>query len=114
MSPTRQLAALALGLLGACASPMAPPDLLPPEVTLVDVAVTEVAAQETTLALTLRCVNENPEPLETVGAVFAVHLNGVRAGKALANQALEIPRLGEANATVALRIDNQLDRKSVG
>ena len=80
----------------------------PPEVSLVNVAVVEVTPFETSLALTLRCSNANPEPLTTTGAVHTVTLNGVRAGRALSDRAFEVPRLGEATETVTLRIDNLL------
>ena len=104
---TRRLAALAL-LFPACAGTGERPELLPPQVTLVDVAVLGVARDETTLALTMRFANENLLPLATLGGVYGVSLNGVRAGKALSNLAQEIPGPGEATQAVELRIDNEL------
>jgi hypothetical protein len=108
MCPTRRLAALALGLLPACASPMEPPPLVPVGVKLVDMAVAGVDQHETRLALTMRYANENPVPLATLGGVIGVSLNEVRAGKALFKRFLEIPGPGEATETVELRIKNAL------
>lgn len=112
---TRRRSASALTRLGLCAALVASScagagraRLLPPEVSLVDLRVAEVTPFETSLALTLRCSNENPEALTTTGAVYAVTLNGVRAGRALADRTLELPRLGEAVETVLLRVDNLL------
>lgn len=110
MCPSRRLAALALGLVPACVSPLEPPPLVPVEVKVLDIAVVGVERLETTLALTVRYGNENPVPLATLGGVIALSLNEVRAGKALFRRPLEIPGPGEASETVELRIDNALLR----
>ncbi len=110
MSPLTHLGALlsaaALTLTAAGCASTGLPGVVPPEVTLVNLSVAEVTPLETTLAVTVRCTNENPEPLVTTGAVYAVSLNGVRAGKALSGTGLELPRLGEATEVVHLRINN--------
>ena len=107
MATPKLLVALTLALLPACAS-TGLPGVGPPDITLIDLSVAQVTPLETTLALTVRCSNENPEPVVTTGAVYAVRLNGVRAGRALSSQGLNIPRLGEATETVNLRINNLL------
>jgi LEA14-like dessication related protein len=94
-----------LALAAACAS-LAGEPLIAPEVSLVDIAVREITPLETTVELSLRYANENPVPLVTSGSVHVVALDGVRVGKALSNRGLEIPRLGEVEETIALRIDN--------
>jgi LEA14-like dessication related protein len=104
----RRLAALALGLFPACASPGEPPPLVPVDVKLIDIAVGGVERAETTLLLTVRYGNENPLPLGTLGGVIGLSLDEVRAGKALFKRSLEIPGPGEAEETVELRVDNAL------
>lgn len=88
--------------LGGCASL----GLVPPEVTLVDLEFTDLTMFETTGEFTVRLTNENPDPLRITGAVFRLYLNGVKVGKALSSEALEIPRLGTATQKVDLHVNN--------
>ncbi|MCP4200524.1 MAG: LEA type 2 family protein [bacterium] len=80
--------------------------IVPPEVTLVDLEFTDLTMFETTGEFTVRLANENPDPLRINGGVFRLYLNGVKVGKALTSESVEVPRLGTATQRVALHVNN--------
>lgn len=80
--------------------------VIPPEVTLVDLEFTDLTMFETTGEFTVRLANENPDPLLISGGVFRLYLNGVKVGKALSSEAVEVPRLGTATQRVSLHVNN--------
>lgn len=80
--------------------------LAPPEVTLVDLEFTDLTMFETTGEFTVRLANENPEPLTINGGVYRLYLNGIKVGKALSSEAVEVPRLGTATQRVELHVNN--------
>jgi LEA14-like dessication related protein len=92
---------VALALCG-CASL----GIVPPEVTLVDLEFTDLTMFETTGEFTVRLANENPDPLRINGGVFRLYLNGIKVGKALTSESIEVPRLGTATQRVALHVNN--------
>lgn len=98
--PTTAL--LAALLLGGCATL----GLAPPEVTLVDLEFTDLTMFETKGRFTVRLANENPEPLRISGGVFRLYLNGIKVGKALTSEAVEVPQLGTATQEVELFVNN--------
>lgn len=89
-------------LVSGCASL----SLLPPEVSLVDLEFTDLTMFETTGQFTVRLSNENPEPLRINGGVFRLYLNGIKVGKGLTSEAVEVPRLGTATQQVELHVNN--------
>lgn len=95
------LLVLAIGLSG-CATL----GIVPPEVALVNLEFEDLTVFETTGAFTVRLSNENPDPLFITGGVFRLYLNGVRVGKGLSSEAVEIPRLGTTTQKVDLHINN--------
>ncbi len=95
------LPVLLLGLSG-CATL----GIVPPEVALVDIEFDDLTVFETSGTFTIRLSNENPEPLQIGGGVFRLYLNGVKIGKALSSEPMEIPRLGTATQEVALHVNN--------
>ena len=76
------------------------------DVTLVDLEFTDLTMFETTGEFTVRLANENPDPLRISGGVFKLYLNGVKVGKALSSEAVEVPRLGTATQRVSLHVNN--------
>ncbi len=80
--------------------------VIPPDVSLVDLEFTDLTMFETTGEFTVRLANENPEPLVVNGGVYRLYLNGIKVGKALTSESVEIPRLGTATQRVALHVNN--------
>ena len=80
--------------------------VVPPDVTLVDLEFTDLTVFETTGEFTVRLANENPDPLVVSGGVFRLYLNGVKVGKGLSSETVEIPRLGTATQRVSLHVNN--------
>ena len=97
------LVLVTLGLaLGGCTAL----GIIPPDVSLVDLEFTDLTMFETTGEFTIRLANENPDPLRINGGVFRLYLNGVKVGKALTSEPVEVPRLGTATQRVALHVNN--------
>ena len=94
--------ALALALVTGCASL----GLVEPDVTLVDLEFTDLTLFETSGVFTVRLANENPEPLMVGGGVYNLYLGGLKIGKGLSNQRIEVPALGTATAEVQLHLNN--------
>ena len=88
--------ALALFLAG-CAG--APTD--PLKIHLVDIAPVRIALFEQRLRIDVRIKNPNNAPVRISGMKLTLALNDVRLLDALGNQTVEVPRLGEALASVA-------------
>lgn len=80
--------------------------VIPPDVTLVDIEFTDMTLFETTGEFTVRLANENPDPLVVSGGVFRFYLDGVKVGKALSSETVEVPRLGTATQRVSLHLNN--------
>ncbi|OPZ24507.1 MAG: Late embryogenesis abundant protein [Lentisphaerae bacterium ADurb.BinA184] len=97
------LPALLLLLAGGCVSwtPM-----VPPQVSLVDMRFESLTLFETTAVFTLRLANENPFPVTVDGGVYAMTLNGVRVGKGLSGDAVEVPRLATATIEVPVHVSH--------
>ncbi|HMP82436.1 MAG TPA: hypothetical protein PKA41_06975 [Verrucomicrobiota bacterium] len=93
------LALLPLFLAG-CASQS------PVSVGIVNVRLTEVTAFETTATFTLRFSNESPEPVELIGGVHKIYLNGFYVGKGLSSESLTVPRLDTAKQEVTVHLNN--------
>jgi LEA14-like dessication related protein len=84
------VAALAFALTGCLSTE----GLEPPGVTVVDLAIVEATLFETTLDVSVRIFNDNPEPLILDGAVIKLDLDGLKVGKGASSERLEVPRLG--------------------
>lgn len=98
---------LALVLAALCAvSCTALTPLAPPEVSLVDLELSKVELFETAAVVALRISNENPEPLKVEGGVFKIYLNGLRVGRAMGSETLEVPRLGSTVHRFDLSLSN--------
>lgn len=81
----------------------------PPSVTVVDLAIVEATIFETTLDVSVRIFNDNPEPLILDGAVIKLELDGLKVGKGASSERLEVPRLG----SVVQRFDVHLNHLAV-
>lgn len=108
----------AAALLPSCASL----DLEPPELTLVNLQPTEATLFETTLLVSLRVANPNPEPLTFEGASFKLTLEGHKVGRGLTSEAVTVERFGTevieatfhvSNASLLLRLQQILEAKTV-
>lgn len=97
---------IVLAVLLCIATGCASIGVIPPDVSLVDLEFTDLTMFETTGEFTVRLANENQDPLRVTGGVFRLYLNGVKVGKALSSEPVEIPRLGTATHRVSLHINN--------
>lgn len=97
---------LMLAIAGCCLTGCASLGIIPPDVSLVDIEFTDLTVFETTGEFTVRLGNENPEPMVINGGVFRLYLNGVKVGKALSSERVEVPRLGTATQKVSLHVNN--------
>lgn len=96
--------------------------LEPPGVTLVDLEFVDATVFESTLDVTLRLSNDNPEPLTLDGAVIKLELDGRSIGKGAMAERTEIPRFGSVvehlemhlnHIAVASKIKGVIERKIV-
>lgn len=82
--------------LAACA----PADLPePPEVVLLSLVPTDVSLMEQSLAVRLRVRNPNNAPMAVEGLRFALEINDKTFARGTSDQAVTVPRLGEAEVT---------------
>lgn len=82
--------------LAACA----PADLPePPEVVLLSLVPADVSLMEQTLAVRLRLRNPNNAPMAVEGLRFTLEINDKTFAKGTSDQAITVPRLGEAEVT---------------
>ena len=79
---------------------------IPPEVSLVSLELGDVTLFETSGTFTVRLANENPEPLAVEGGAYNLYLGGLKVGKGLSDQRIEVPALGTATVEVELFINN--------
>lgn len=89
--------------LPSCASHVG---LIRPTVSLIDLDVAEVRALQTTLVLTLRIDNENPDPLYLEGSVHRLFLNDAQVGTGMINEGAQLPALGSLTQEVELGAGN--------
>ena len=90
-------------VLGSCAGVGL---ITPPDLTLVDVSISDVTVFETTGEFTIRLVNVNPDPLTIEGAVFTLFLNGLKVGRGVTSEVMEVPNLGDATQSVTFYLSN--------
>ena len=89
----------------ACTSTLS---LEPPSVTLSNVELTEVTMFETTVQVTLRIANPNPEPMTLEGASFKLQLEDFKVGRGLSSEALTIDRLDTTLMDVTFHVNNAM------
>jgi LEA14-like dessication related protein len=80
--------------------------LEPPGVTLVNLDVVDATLFETTLDVTVRIFNENPESMILDGAVIKLELDGVRVGKGASSERVEVPRLDSVTQRVSVHLNH--------
>jgi LEA14-like dessication related protein len=85
-------------LASGCASLLF--DAEPPEVLVTNITPLEATLFEQQLKVDIRVRNPNPFELNVTGLDFTLNLNGKRLARGLANQAVTIPRLGDAILSV--------------
>lgn len=96
----RWLLVLATGLtVVACAGLVGPPSE-PPRVSLADVGIEEFGLLEQKLRLVLRVQNPNDVAIGIAGLSYELEVNGRRLAQGVSDQALRVPRFGEATLTV--------------
>ena len=78
----------------------------PPGVSLVDLKFTDLTVFETSGEITLRLTNENTQPLALQGGVFTLFLNGVKVGKGLTSERMEVPSFETTTHRVPIFINN--------
>lgn len=76
------------------------------DISLSNIELIEATLFETTMLLTVRIINENPDPLTVTGGVYKVDLNGLKIGKGVSGEILEIPRFSTGTTTVTFHISN--------
>ncbi len=97
--PFFRIAFLLFALLATgCASLLF--DAEPPEVLVTNITPLEATLFEQKLKVDIRVRNPNPFELHVTGLDFTLNLNGKRLARGLANQAVTIPRLGDAILSV--------------
>lgn len=74
------------------------------DVTLTDIDALPSTAMEQRLELTLRLLNDSNSPIEATGVSLTLNVNGGRLARGVSNEAFVVPRLGEAQVTVATSI----------
>ncbi len=72
----------------------------PPEVLVTNITPLEATLFEQKLKVDIRVRNPNHFELNVTGLDFTLNLNGKRLARGLANQAVTIPRLGDAILSV--------------
>lgn len=77
-----------------------------PDVSIVDVRFTNATLFETTADFTVRIANPSSDELSLDGAAHDIYLNGIHVGKGLADDKINIPRLGSTTQTVSVHISN--------
>ncbi len=77
-----------------------------PDVSLADLKLTDLTLLETSGVLTVRLANENLEPMVVSGGAYDLSLGGIRIGKGLSDQRVEVPKLGTATVDIDLHISN--------
>lgn len=75
-------------------------DIEPPEVFIVNLEPLDGTVFEQQLSVDLRVRNANDFPLTITGMDFELDVNGNRLTRALSNETVTVPRLGEATLTV--------------
>lgn len=97
------LAAASLLLAGGCATTPSEPPL---EVSVTNLRLTSATVFETTALVELRYENATGEPLRVTGASHRLTVNGLRLGRALSSETVDVPRLGSATHQVEVRLRN--------
>lgn len=100
MISTRLYPALALGLAGILAACAAFQDVEPLQVRLVDMEPMPSTLFEQRYRLHLRIANPNDTEVSLDGLTFNLELNGRDFAEGMTNQAVTVPRLGEARLAV--------------
>ena len=85
-------------LASGCASLLH--DAEPPEVLVTNITPLEATLFEQQLKVDIRVRNPNPFELNVTGLDFTLNLNEKRLARGLANEAVTIPRLGDAIVSV--------------
>jgi LEA14-like dessication related protein len=75
-------------------------------VTVVDLEIVDATLFETTLDVTLRISNDNPEALVLDGAVVRLELGGVKVGKGATGERVEVPRLDSVTRHVEVHLNH--------
>lgn len=96
------LAALAAALLAGCSSL----GYDRPDVSLVDLKFKDLKMFETSGTFTIRVSNPNPNPLRVEGGVYNLYLDGLRIGRGLSGETLEVPPLSSVTIPVELYVSN--------
>jgi LEA14-like dessication related protein len=89
-------------LLGGCASS----SLEPLDLNVVDINVADATLFETSLDVSIRVSNPNPEPLEMEGASFKLVLNDKKVGSGNVAESFTIPRLGSEVVHATFHVNN--------
>lgn len=107
-----------MSLAAGCASL----DLEPPDLTLVDLRAAEATVFETSLRVSLRITNPNPEAVTFEGASFRLELDGRKVGRGVTAETITVERFDSrvvdvtfriSNASLLLRLQQILESKSV-
>lgn len=96
MNARRRRFSILLGALVLSACATLPGSLTPPEVSLADLRLIDVGLFEQRFGLSLRVLNPNEVDIPVEGLSFTLELNGTSFATGVSNQAVTIPRLGEA------------------
>ena len=90
-----------LPFVAGCATLMS--GMQPPEFSLINIEPLEAQGPfEQRARLDLRIINPNDTPLQITGFSFRLDVNDARFARGVSNQALTVPRLGEAKTSVVV------------
>ncbi len=103
---TKRTGAAALVLTLLCVGCAALEPTAQPDLTLVDLRISDVTLFETSAEFTLRISNENPDPLKLQGGAFKIDLQGIKVGKGLMSQAVEVPGFDSVTVDVPVHISH--------
>jgi LEA14-like dessication related protein len=77
-----------------------------PELSLVNLKVSDMTLFETTAEFTLRLTNATPEALVVEGGSIRIQLGGVKVGRGVIGNRLEVPALASQTITVPIYISH--------
>ena len=93
-------------VVGHLAAGCASVELEPPDLTLVDLRAAEATLFETSLRVSLRVTNPNPEALTFEGASFKLELDDRKIGRGVTAETITVERFDSQVVDVTFRVSN--------
>jgi LEA14-like dessication related protein len=77
-----------------------------PELTVVNMTLADMTLFETQAEFQVRISNANPDPLILNGGAVHIYLEGIKIGKGLLSERVEIPRFDSVTVTLPVYVNN--------